>query len=96
MTYYKVTGKVVVTHDCNCHHCTLPGKRSVNVSVVVQVDDSEIDIIEYAAWSEAYRNLNLINETDRLAWEEGGGPEIREAYEDEIMAAIDTPRLPGF
>ena len=97
MKHYKVTGKAVQYHNCNCHHCIQPVQQSVNVSIVVQVDDNAEDkVILFEALGEQYRALHLIDETDELAWDKEVEPEIREANTDEILAAIDAPRLPGF
>lgn len=97
MTYYKVTGKATVYHICNCRHCFYPLKQPVNISIVVQVaEDSEPSAILSEALRKQYRVLHLIDETDDLRWLEGSESEIREANTDEIMAAIEAPRLPGF
>lgn len=100
MKLYKVTGRLTWLHSCSCRYCTMPASQSIDVSVIVPGPDEYDEFgdksdIEDAALEKQYQEMGLVLETDSLFWN-NQERQVREANQDEIMAAMGAPRLPGF
>lgn len=101
MKFYRVIGQMTWTHSCDCGYCELPTRQPVNVSIVIpgpnEYDEfGDKSDIEDAALNEQYRAMGLFDRTDSLSWNSSQEVQIREAYPDEVLAAMGAPRLPGF